>query len=277
MKGFVSRRWQPSRSWLTAVLLFVCLNGITGSGLLGCNGSRAGENELTVFTASSLAGVFAELGRLFEAQHAGQQVIINQAGSQTLRVQIENGAPADVFASADAWHVDALRERGLVETSFVFARNELVVIVPRDNPAGLRSVADLPHAERIVVGAADVPVGSYTRQFLDRASMRYGANFRQRVEQHVVSHELSVRQVLAKVGLNEADAGVVYRTDAMAAPDRVQQVLIPTDMNVIAEYHIGLLKAAPHPTLAQAWLDLVRSHAGQSVLGRHGFMGTGEF
>src|SRR3954469_18053734 len=207
--------------------------------------------ELTVFAAASLRESFAELGKQFEAKHPGTRVSFNLAGSQELRTQIENGAPADVFAPADQKHMQALVAEKVAAEPRIFAHNEAVVVVPRSNPAGVTTLKDLPKAKRIVVGVPEVPIGAYTLRILDGASKRYGGDFRSKVEANLASRELNVRQVLAKVGLGEADAAIVYRTDAAAAKDKVEVIPIPPDLNVVAEYPIAVLTKAQQPALAK--------------------------
>ena len=237
----------------------------------GCRGGENAANvELTVFAAASLTDAFRDLAAGFEKAHPGVKVTLNLAGSQILRMQIENGAPADVYASADARHMDALDRAGLVRDRFEFAHNELVVIVPRDAPAGWQAVGDVVAAERLVVGDPETPVGAYTRAFLDRAGERFGASFRAWETEHTVSREPNVRLVLAKVGLGEADAGVVYRTDAVTT-DRVRTIRIPADLNVTAAYHAALVSETPRAELARAWLAYLRSPEGRATLVRHGF------
>ena len=124
--------------------------------------ARADERELTVFAAASLREVFDDLGKGFEAKNAGVKVRISYAGSQELRTQIEHGAKGDVFASADLKHMAALEKAGLVAASRVFTRNEPVIVVPKGNPAGVRALADLPKAKRLVIGTPEVPIGNYT-------------------------------------------------------------------------------------------------------------------
>ena len=240
--------------------------------LLACPRSEpeATSRTLTVLAASSLTDAFTELEREFEAANPGVDVVVSTAGSQTLRVQIEQGAPADAFASANAAHMEAVVSAGLVRDSEVFADNELVLVVPRGNPAGLASLEQLPRAERVVLGAPEVPVGSYARTMLDHAEGRYGAGFRARVEDRVVSLEANVRLVLAKVELSEADAAIVYRSDAASAR-AVEVIELPDDVNVRAQYHGGVLTAAAAPELAERFLAHLRSPAGRAVLERHGF------
>jgi len=227
--------------------------------------------QLTVFAASSLRDAFQDLGRNLEQQHPGTSVSFNFAGSQELRTQVEHGARADVFASADPRTLRALAGAGLALEPQVFARNEPVIVVPAGNPAGIHSLADLPRARRLVVGAPEVPIGEYTVRILEAASRRYGPAFGAAVESRVASRELNVRQVLAKVALGEADAAIVYRTDALASRGAVEVISIPPELNVVAEYPIAVLRGAPQAGLARAFVELVLSSAGRAVLARHGF------
>lgn len=227
--------------------------------------------QLTVFAASSLKEPFLALGQAFEQQHSGIAVSFNFAGSQELRTQVENGARADVFASADERHIQALVVAGLADRPALFATNEPVLVVPRGNPAGIRGLQDLPRARRIVVGDPAVPIGAYSVRILEAAGARYGPGFRSAVEERIASRELNVRQVLAKVGLGEADAGIVYRTDALAAGSSVETIPIPPALNATAQYPIAALRDAPHPDLAAAFVRLVLSSQGRAVLVRHGF------
>ena len=215
---------------------------------------------LTVFAASSLREAFMELARSFQSAHAGVEVAIQFAGSQDLRVQIENGAAADVFASADEKQMD--RARALVGEPVIFAHNQPVVIVPKDNPAGLKTFDDLPKARRVVLGAQEVPIGAYSEKILAAAKIDLSAR--------IVSRELNVRQVLAKVALGEADAGIVYRTDAVTSKD-VRTIEIPAQHNVQAAYPIAVLRTAHDPALAAQFVALVLSPTGRAELGRQGF------
>jgi molybdate transport system substrate-binding protein len=227
--------------------------------------------QLTVFAASSLREAFLELARRFEAEHAGVAVSFNFAGSQELRTQIEHGARADLLASADERHLRALAEAGLAEAPRSFARNEPVIVVPSGNPAAIHTLRELPRAQRIVVGAPEVPIGAYTLRIFEAAAARYGPGFRSAVEARIASRELNVRQVLAKVRLGEADAAIVYRTDALAAQEAVETISIPADLNVVADYPIAALRGAPQPALARAFIELVLSPAGRALLARYGF------
>lgn len=229
------------------------------------------EDELVVFAAASLRDAFSAISDEFERAHPGVELTFSFAGTQQLRTQFEHGAAVDVFASADQRDMDELVRASRVTAPVVFARNEPVVAVARESAGALRSFAELPNASRIVIGAPEVPIGRYTLRILDRASGVLGTDFRSRVEAKVVSRELNVRQVLAKVSLGEAEAGVVYRTDAQTALDRVAVLSIPAEMNVVAEYPIAVVTDAPHPELGRAWVELVLSHAGQRALRDAGF------
>lgn len=235
--------------------------------------TRAPEREpLVVFAASSLQAPFAQLAQALREQHPGLDVTFNFAGSQELRAQIEQGASADVFASADAQSMAALVQAGRVVESSVFARNEPVIVVGAEHATQVRGLAELPSVRRIVLGAPDVPIGRYTRALLDNASAVLGADFRARVEARVVSHELNVKQVLAKVLLGEADAGIVYRSDLARTDERVRAVAIAPELNVIAAYPVAVLRGAAHAELASAFVRLLRSERGQRVLMGSGFL-----
>jgi molybdate transport system substrate-binding protein len=257
-------RWLCRRAGLGLVVL-ASVSNAAGDG--GTSGSR----ELTVFAAASLRDAFGKIAEGFERSHPGVHVRFNYAGSQELRAQLENGAPADVFASADLKQFEGARSVSLVGTPRIFATNEPVIVVPKANPAKVSSLAELPKATRLVIGTPEVPIGAYTVQILDRAKAKYGADFRSRVEARVVSRELNVRQVLNKVSLGEADAGIVYRTDARSAGDRVQVISIPPELNVVAEYPMATTTKPLAPGLAQAWVETVIGPGGQQVLVDYGF------
>lgn len=236
------------------------------------------EAELVVFAATSLRDAFTGIGDAFERAHPGVELSFNFAGTQQLRTQLEQGATADVFASADRRQMGEVVHAALASAPVIFARNEPVLVVSREGAGTIRTFADLPRASGLVIGTAEVPIGRYTLQILDRASGSLGTGFRARVEAKVVSRELDVRQVLTKVSLGEADAGVVYRTDALTACGRVTVVTIPAEFNVVAEYPLAVVKRAAHPTLARAWVDFVLSSEGQQTLRNAGFLapaGTG--
>lgn len=232
--------------------------------LVGCE-SR--DDALHIFAASSLTEAIHELGRDFR-EMTGTDVRVNIAGSQVLRMQIENGAATDVFASADEAHMQALVDAGLMREPVVFARNELVVIVPRDNPAGIESFEDLGSAKRLVLGTQNVPVGRYASESIERAGAVVD-EFRQSVEESIVSRETNVRLVRSKVGLGESDAAIVYRTDA--SPE-VRAIDIPARWNPQARYPIAVHSKSSRSEAAKAFVEYVLSKRGQDVLRRHGFV-----
>ena len=237
--------------------------------VLGCpRPETPGKAPVRVFAASSLTEAFEALEADFEAAHPELDVQLSFAGSQVLRLQLEQGAAADVFASANARHMEALQRSGRVSDAQVFASNRLVVIVPAGDMT-LQRFEDLPEASRIVVGTEDVPVGRYTRTMLERV----GASFATAVLAKVVSQENNVRLVLAKVELGEADAAIVYRTDVS---DRVRVIDVPTAYDVPIHYPIAVVRDAVRPEAAAAFVDHLRSPPGQAVLRRHGFDTTAD-
>jgi len=233
------------------------------------NTPQSAPVTLTVFAAASLTESFSEIANTFEASHPNVDVSLNFAGSNTLRAQIEQGAGADVFASANTKEMDALVTNRLVTEGAPqnFLTNRLVVITPTDNPAGLSMFGELTAPGlKLVLAAEEVPVGRYTRLMLDNA----GADFKKQVLANVVSNENSVKQVLAKVQLGEADAGIVYASDAVAAPE-LPVIDIPSELNVLAEYPIATLTNAPYPEMADAFVAFVLSPEGQAILQKWGF------
>jgi molybdate transport system substrate-binding protein len=235
--------------------------------------------SLTVFAASSLTEAFTKLGAQYEKAHPGMRVRFDFAGSQQLAARLEQGARADVFASADArWMAFASAKGLLAGPSQPFAHNSLVLIVPRSNPARIGALADLrrPGVKLVLCGDA-VPAGHYARQVLRNlgasAANGISTDFATRVLANVVSEEENVRAVVSKVSLGEADAGFCYRSDVNASAQRyVKAFEIPAAANVIAEYPIAVLKDAPRATDAQAFVALVLSDAGQAVLRHAGFL-----
>ena len=235
--------------------------------------SSSEERTLHVFAAASLTDAFTELGKNFETANPGVSVAFNFAGSQALRTQIEEGAPADVFASANKTEMDALVTSAHVaqDTQQIFLSNKLVVILPADNPAGLEKLEDLANSGVILVLAAEeVPVGKYARQALDQIDGQFGNGFRDKVLANIVSNEDNVRQVVAKVQLGEADAGIVYTSDAVAASE-LKTIEIPAEVNVSAEYPIATLTQSAHTDLADQFIAYALSNAGQAVLQKWGF------
>lgn len=233
----------------------------------------ATAGTLRVFAASSLTEAFEDIAALYRAQNHGDDVEFNLAGSQLLRVQIEEGAEGDVFASADHVQMDALKTHGLAGQDTTFARNRLVVVTPSEDPK-VRRLIDLARpGMRIVMAGGNVPAGRYATQVLakmDRASL-FGDDFQKKVTANVVSQETNVRGVLAKVSLNEVDAGFVYSTDAQTASEKTITLDIPDPMNVIADYSIVVLAKSEAKDQAARFIALVLGPQGQAILVERGF------
>jgi molybdate transport system substrate-binding protein len=236
----------------------------------------AGGERLVVFAAASLTDAFSEIGRQFEAAHPGLTVVFNFAGSQQLAHQISQGAPADVFASADEQQMAVVIESGLIETGVPqrFAGNRLVIGLPPGNPNGLTAVADLARPGlRLVLAVPEVPAGNYAQLFLEQAAAdpAFGPVFRQAVLDNVVSYEQNVRTVLSKIVLGEADAGIVYQSD-LSGLEEPAYLDIPGELNVLAAYPIARLTGSSRPEMAAAFVAFVLSPAGQHVLADYGFL-----
>lgn len=264
------------------VLALAVLAGCAAAGGPAGGGPAAGrESRLVVFAAASLTEAFQDLGSQFEASHPGTAVIFNFAGSQQLAQQLAQGAPADVFASANQRQMEAAVAAGRVgeEAALPFARNRLVLIFPVENPAGLAALQDLARpGVKLVLAAPEVPAGSYAREFLDRASAAPGFpdGYGAAVLANVVSYEESVRTVLSKVVLGEADAGIVYSSDVdAAAASQVGQIDIADALNVVASYPVAPVAGSRELRLAQDFVDFVLSPQGQATLARHGFEPVG--
>ncbi len=246
----------------------------------GANSSAAVSltGEVTVFAASSLTEAFNEIGRTLEQQYPGLKVTFNFAGSQALRTQIEQGARADVFASANQQQMDLAIEHKAVANgaASIFATNKLVVAVSRSSSAQITSLKDLAKPGiKLVLAQSDVPVGGYSRDALNKLSANpdFGADFGSRVLKNLVSEETNVRQVLAKVQIGEADAAIVYTTDITPqAAGSVKQLPIPDQYNVIASYPIAAVVGNKEPELAKAFIAFVRSPEGQAILLKYGFL-----
>jgi molybdate transport system substrate-binding protein len=220
----------------------------------GCGGGA--HEHLTVYAASSLTEVFQELEP--DARY-------NFAGSDELATQLREGAEADVYAAASPKYPDQLYAEKLLDKPEVFATNRLVIVVPKDNPARIASLADLQAARvKLVVGAKGVPIGDYTREVLEKAG-------RPRVLANVVSEEEDVKGVLGKVRLGEADAGFVYATDAKAAGDDVRAIELPGEIQAKVRYPVAVVAASKHEAEAREFVDLLRGERGRRLLREAGF------
>lgn len=260
------------RGSASRVLLLLCLP-LAVLVFAGCGARAESKPELTVFAASSLTDVFEELGEEFERRNPGVEVRFNFAGSSVLLTQLHQGAPADVFASADEAKMKTAEEVGIVGGPRVFARNSPVIIIPQDNPAGVENLQDLARPElQLVLAQKGIPIAEYTEEILAKADSRYGEDFEGRVMANVVSREADVRAAVNRVTLGEADAAFVYASDVTpGVRDRVEMVEIPAGVNIVATYPIAVTENAPDPELAREWVDLVSSEEGQDVMEEWGF------
>jgi len=235
------------------------------------------SGNLTVFAASSLTDAFNGVKIALAAKYPKLTITYSFAGSSTLRTQLEQGATADVFASANTQQMDLAVQSGVVASgeSALFAANRLVVVVPTSDTK-VQTLADLAKPGlKLVLAQKDVPVGGYARDAISKmdASGQYGAGFSQKVLANLVSEESNVKQALAKVALGEADAAIVYSTDVTKnMASQVTVLAIPDAQNVVAAYPIALVKAGKQPELAQRFISYVLSPEGQAILKRYGFM-----
>jgi molybdate transport system substrate-binding protein len=233
--------------------------------------------EVTVFAASSLTDAFNQIGAGFQKANPGAKVIFDFAASSTLRTQLQQGAKADVFASADQPTMDGARSDGSLDgPDQLFAKNKLVVIFPKSNPGKISTIQDLSKPGlKIVLTDKGVPIGAYARRALDKLSAdpTFGPGFSQKVLSNLKSDEANVRAVVSKVQLGEADAAITYATDITPSVAKdVQSILIPDQFNIIATYPIAVVTGAANNAGAHAFIAYVRSPAGQAVLKQDNFI-----
>ncbi|MGW1642296.1 molybdate ABC transporter substrate-binding protein [Streptomyces lavendulae] len=255
---------------LVGALLIPALAACSGSGdkdsagsasaSAGSSESAAAKANLTVLAAASLTDVFKAAGAAYEKAHPGTKVTFSFAGSQELAAQVKQGAPADVLVTADTKTMDGLK--GDTNDPKVIAKNRLVIATGKGNPFKIDDLKDLADTKiKVVLAAPEVPVGRYSRQILDA----------QKIDVKPVSQEPNVRAVLSKVELGEADAGLVYKTDAETAKDKVVAVDIPDDQNAVASYPAASLKGSKNPAAADAFVTWLAGPEGQKYLQEAGF------
>ena len=261
---------RPVRQWaLIAVVgamlvaMGACSSSTTSTGDQPAPSASAAAGEVIVFAAASLQSTFTKMGALFEDSHPGATVRFNFAGSSDLLAQLQQGAPADVFAAADTTTMDrATADKLLSGPPTNFATNTMMIAVPPDNPAGIATFADLAEpGVQVVVCAPQVPCGAATKKVEASTGVTLTP----------VSEESSVADVLNKVSTGEADAGVVYATDVQGATGKVTGIDIPTDVTAVNTYPIGVLAGSAAPTLAGQFKALVTGRQGQQVLADAGF------
>lgn len=266
---------------LLGLLLAACGGGSTTTGSGGSTPTAASQAPVTlnIFAAASLTESFNQIATQYKTAHPNVTLKYNFNGSQILVQQIVNGAPADVFASADTTNMKKATDAGLVTTPKIFAQNKITVVIPASNPGNITSLKDLAKkGEKIVVAAPAVPVGKYGLQVLDNMgkSSQYGPAYESAVKANFVSQEDNVKAVVQKVQLGEADAGIVYVTDAETAPaNKVKLIDIPDNFNVIAQYPIAAVKSSKNASEAQDFVQYILAAGGQSVLEKYGFISAG--
>jgi molybdate transport system substrate-binding protein len=263
---------------LACVLLIVLGLATCGGGSSGGSGSGGGGDEqggtLTILAASSLTDAFGQLGNTFEKQNPGTTVKASFGASSDLLAQIQQGAPADVFASAATEEMNTAEKDGLLSGKpEVFVKNREVIMVPKDNPANINSLEDMAKPDiKLVLAAKDVPAADYAVEILGKANKVYGPNFEKDVLSNVVSREADVRASVNRVVVGDADATFGYASDYTPdMRDKVKVIPIPPKLNIIATYPIAALKDAKGQDLAKKWVDLVTSGEGQKVLKKWNF------
>ncbi len=264
---------------VAAIVFITALGGCGGSG--GASeetggGGRVEGDEITIFAAASLTDAFEELGEDFEEENPGSEVNFNFTSSSTLATQIQQGAPADVFASADEAQMENVKEGGLLSGEpEVFVENREVVVVPNENPAGIEEFGDLSEpGVRLVLALDEVPAAEYAEEILSNAAEdpEYGPGFERAVLDNVVSREEDVRAAVNRVVIGDADATFGYASDVTpSVREDVEVVEVPEDLQVVPTYPIAALEGSEEPEMARAWVDLVLSEDGQRVLEEWGF------
>jgi molybdate transport system substrate-binding protein len=279
------RRWwssgrTPASLAVPALLLLVLLVA-SACGSSGTGGSSATATpqpvNLKVFAAASLKSAFTKIGTQFTGLHPNVTFTFNFAGSDALAGQITQGAPADVFASANNAQMNVAVKGGQIDSSAVqvFAHNRLVVVIPTSNPGNIHTLQDLAKPGiKIVLADKTVPAGAYALQYLAKANAdpSFGSSYQADVLKNVVSYQTDVTSVLNQVALGEADAGIVYTTDAATEPTKLSTITIPDNLNVIAVYPIAPIKGSASSSAAQQFIAYVMSSDGQSVLTSFGFL-----
>jgi molybdate transport system substrate-binding protein len=258
-----------------AKLLPVLLIGFV---LTACSSSKtstlsgSGTTKLTVLAAASLTKVFPMIGAEFTKAHPDVTFDFSFGGTDQLAAQIIQGAPADVFAGASTKYGDQLQTAGAIKPYTIFCTNQLVLITPASNPAGITSLQDLStKTVKLVIGSETVPVGSYTRTVLSNLDAVYGAGYSDKVLANVVSDEDSVTSIVTKVESGEADAGFVYITDALGAVRQVRTIKLPAEAEAVAKYPIAVVSASKNATPAQRFVDFMLTAPAQGLLSQAGF------
>ena len=245
---------------ISCVMCLVCVAS-------GCSRDTPRQDLLTIFAASSLTDVFKDLSDAFGKAYPNLAIRLNTAGSQTLSVQIENGARASVFASANREHAERLSKRGLMTRPAFFARNEIVLIYNKSRLTAFRDPMDVALIERLVVGLPASPIGAYTKAIFERFGRHYGRQFLHEWTRRVVSREANVRVLRSKVEMGEADAAFVYLTDAIGR-DSLAVYKLPQAYSTAVE---ATISARINDTIANQFMAFTQSSEGQAIIKSHGF------
>jgi molybdate transport system substrate-binding protein len=233
------------------------------------NSASAPDQTISVFAAASLKDAFTGIARQYEASHSGTHITLNFAGSQTLAAQITQGAPADIFASASIKNLEDSHPKQ--DSIRIFVHNHLTIVV-RKELAGVKAPRELASVQKLVLADVTVPAGKYAEEFLNVASKKYGKPWLNSVMSHVVSRELDVRAVLTKVRLGEADAGIVYVSDAVSAKGEVREVPIPDPLNQLAKYPVAVTSHPANPDGAKEFIKFLFQAESQKTLQANGFI-----
>jgi molybdate transport system substrate-binding protein len=260
----MSTRWKTVVVVMATMLVAASCGG-SSSGSSGGSSGGSSRGTLNVFAAASLTNAFGQLEKTFEQQHPGWKVTLNLAGSDQLAAQIEQKAPADVFAAASTKYPEQLQGENLLGKTTNFATNTLVLVTPKSNPARIKTAQNLEKGDaKVVVADPAVPLGSYTETVLGNLGIDES-------KLNIVSKEQDAESVLAKLTSGEADAGFVYVTDALSQKATLHEIQFPESADATATYPIGIVSYSKNTKAAQQWIDLVNSPQGQAVLEQLGF------
>jgi molybdate transport system substrate-binding protein len=260
----MSTRWKTVVVVMATMLVAASCGG-SSSGSSGGSSGGSSRGTLNVFAAASLTNAFGQLEKTFEQQHPGWKVTLNLAGSDQLAAQIEQKAPADVFAAASTKYPEQLQGENLLGKTTNFATNTLVLVTPKSNPARIKTAQNLEKGDaKVVVADPAVPLGSYTETVLGNLGIDES-------KLNIVSKEQDAESVLAKLTSGEADAGFVYVTDALSQKAKLHEIEFPASADATATYPVGIVSYSKNTKAAQQWIDLVNSPQGQAVLEQFGF------
>ncbi|WP_186576978.1 molybdate ABC transporter substrate-binding protein [Aquibacillus kalidii] len=269
---------KPKKAGIYIIPLLILLIAI-GSFAYNSNSNETGQKvELFALVAANATEPFKDLMKEFETNHPNVDVKATFAGTQIVRTQLEQGANADIFLSADLGHIEAVKKQDLINEFQPVSLNSVTMVVPKNNPRKISSLEDLGSKDlKLVIGTDTVPIGRYSRQVIKNASDEYGQKFPDKVMDNVVSLETNVKQVLQKVSLGEAEVGMVYPTDV--TPDfakKVKKIKIPDKFNIVATNYISVTKKAPNKKLAKEFVEMMLSDKGQKIFKKYGYKSVNE-